>query len=115
MTRPAVVTQKSVEGEQPHATKVDLNQRQTAKVASFQTTFPEAFGVPGKGDEEVDFVLMKNFAAWNTRDGRRGLRHVLMKGLKEQKQLLLVYQKVHLEGHTTALTMASQTLANVSA
>jgi hypothetical protein len=85
MTRPAVVTQKSVEGEQLHAAKVDLNQQQTATVASFQTTFPEAFGVPGKGEEEVDFVLMKTFAAWNAGDGRTGLRHVLTKGLREQK------------------------------
>lgn len=115
MTRPAVVTQRSVEGEQLHAAKVDLNQRQTATVASFQTTYPEAFGVPGKGEEDVDFVLMKTFAAWNAGDGRTGLRYVLTKGLKEQKQSLLAHQKVHLEGHAAALTLAAQTLADVTA
>ena len=115
MTRPAVVTQRSVEGEQLHAAKVDLNQRQTATVASFQTTYPEAFGVPGKGEEEVDFVLMKTYAAWNAGDGRTGLRHVLTKGLREQKQSLQAHQKVHLEGHAAALTLAAQTLADVTA
>ena len=63
----------------------------------------------------MDFVLMKTFATWNAGDERTGMRHVLAKGMKEQKQSLLVHQKVHLEGHVTALTMAAQMLANVLA
>ena len=35
MSRLMVVTQESMEGEQLHAVKVDLNQRQTGTVTSF--------------------------------------------------------------------------------
>ena len=76
-------------------------------MASSQITFPKAFGVPGKSDEEVDFVLMKTFAAWNAGNGRRGMCHVLTKGLKEQEQSLLAQQKVHLKGYAAVLTMAA--------
>ena len=71
--------------------------------------------MPGKGDEELDFVLMKTFAARNAGNGRAGLCHVLTKGLNEQKQSLVAHQKIHLKGHLVALTMAVQTLANILA
>ena len=83
MTKSEVVTQRDMETEELHSAKVARNGRQTATVASFQTTFPQQFGVPSAADSKVDFALLKNYTMWNSGDGRTGLRFVLTEGFAE--------------------------------
>ena len=60
-----------------------INGRQSATVASFQTTFQQQFGIPSGSDQKVDSTLLKTYAAWIGGDGRTGLRYVLSKGFVE--------------------------------
>ena len=79
MTKLEVVTQKNLETEELHFAKVARNGHQSAAMASFQTMFPQHFGIASGSDPKVDFALLKTYTAWIGGDGRTGLRYVLSK------------------------------------
>ena len=81
---------------------------------SFQTNFPQQFGVPNVADSKVDFTLLKTYTMWNSGDGHTGMRYVLTKGFAEQKRSLQAHMKVQLGEGSVALALASQTLLDVT-
>ena len=114
MTKPEVVTQKDLVTEELHSTKVARRDRQSATVASFQTTFPEQLGVPSGADPKVDFALLKTYTAWNGGNGCTGLRYILTKGFVKYKRLMQAHMKVQLDRRPEALSLVSQTLLDVT-
>ena len=82
-----------VQTQEIHSVRISRNPRQTAIVASFATTYPEAFREGKAGD--YHFANLKTPEAWNAEDGHQvGLRHILSRDIKEQKVALTAHSRV---------------------